>query len=255
MPSVEENLVALTNRSLRTIRTELEFLTDSSVITPQQLSSILSQLPNQTPLHAPLHDAPTPATTALPTPSPQPIPLAQPPTNQMENMHMNEKQNGYFGSASPVPAGPPPPAYGASPAPAGPPSLGVCEALYAYNPTDAGDLAVMPNDRITVIEHMNADWWRGRNERTKQEGIFPRSYVKVLEEGQGMPPPGPPPSNYGNMPLDVSQGSSSAPGAPGEPQKESKVQQQGKKFGKKMGNAAIFGAGATIGSNIVNSIF
>lgn len=30
---------------------------------------------------------------------------------------------------------------------------------------------------------------------------------------------------------------------------------QGKKFGKKLGNAAIFGAGATIGGNIVNSIF
>lgn len=35
----------------------------------------------------------------------------------------------------------------------------------------------------------------------------------------------------------------------------SKTQEQGKKFGKKLGNAAIFGAGATIGSNIVNSIF
>lgn len=31
--------------------------------------------------------------------------------------------------------------------------------------------------------------------------------------------------------------------------------EQGKKFGKKLGNAAIFGAGATIGGNIVNSIF
>lgn len=35
----------------------------------------------------------------------------------------------------------------------------------------------------------------------------------------------------------------------------SKVEEGGKKFGKKLGNAAIFGAGATIGSNIVNSIF
>jgi LAS seventeen-binding protein 1/2 len=34
-----------------------------------------------------------------------------------------------------------------------------------------------------------------------------------------------------------------------------KFGEQGKKFGKKLGNAAIFGAGATIGSNIVNSIF
>ncbi|KAI5305890.1 hypothetical protein KEM55_008807, partial [Ascosphaera atra] len=35
----------------------------------------------------------------------------------------------------------------------------------------------------------------------------------------------------------------------------SKVEEGGKKFGKKIGNAAIFGAGATIGSNLVNSIF
>jgi LAS seventeen-binding protein 1/2 len=34
-----------------------------------------------------------------------------------------------------------------------------------------------------------------------------------------------------------------------------KGQEMGKKFGKKLGNAAIFGAGATIGGNIVNSIF
>lgn len=40
-----------------------------------------------------------------------------------------------------------------------------------------------------------------------------------------------------------------------EPRKPSKFEENGKKFGKKMGNAAIFGAGATIGSNIVNGIF
>ena len=54
------------------------------------------------------------------------------------------------------------------------------------------------------------------------------------------------------MPLQVSQaGSSTNPDA----RKYGKVEEQGKKFGKKLGNAAIFGAGATIGSNIVNGIF
>ncbi len=119
---------------------------------------------------------------------------------------------------------------------------------------------------------MNADWAKGRNERTGMEGIFPRSYVAIIDEkgalGRYQPPPPPMQSNYGNMPVDVSQGgSSSAPG------KESKLNANGKKFGKKMGNAgeclfpslrlpkfakshsAIFGAGATIGSNIVNGIF
>lgn len=41
----------------------------------------------------------------------------------------------------------------------------------------------------------------------------------------------------------------------GEGKVPSKVEEGGKKFGKKLGNAAIFGAGATIGGNIVNSIF
>jgi hypothetical protein len=42
---------------------------------------------------------------------------------------------------------------------------------------------------------------------------------------------------------------------PTEPAKPGKGGEMGKKFGKKLGNAAIFGAGATIGGNIVNSIF
>lgn len=62
----------------------------------------------------------------------------------------------------------------------------------------------------------------------------------------------PSPSSYGNLPLQVSQtGTVVGP----EGRKYSKLEEQGKKFGKKMGNAAIFGAGATIGSNIVNGIF
>ena len=152
--------------------------------------------------------------------------------------------------------------------------MATASALYEYHPSDAGDLAIVPNDRIFITEFMNADWAKGRNERTGMEGIFPRSYVNVLDEknGMGQPPPPPAQSNYGNMPLDVSQAGSSVP-----PKQASKFEQNGKKFGKKMGNAgmsmtlrracrhhswyvadpltAIFGAGATIGSNIVNGIF
>lgn len=62
--------------------------------------------------------------------------------------------------------------------------------------------------------------------------------------------PTPTHSEYGNMPLTLANGQM----AP-DPKKPSKLEEHGKKFGKKMGNAAIFGAGATIGSNIVNGIF
>jgi len=226
---------AMTNRSLRTIRTELEFLADASVITPQQLSSILSQLPSQTPLHIPLHSQDS--TPALEQSASRPY---SPPSSQLSNTSLNEKTASQPQYASPAP----PPAYQA------PPVLSIASALYAYTPTDAGDLALQPHDRIHVLEHMNNDWWRGRNERTNSEGIFPRSYVRVLDEKPAPPILSPQPTTpYGNLPLEISQG-----GLPNG-RRPSKLEEQGKKFGKKMGNAAIFGAGATLGSNIVNGIF
>lgn len=85
----------------------------------------------------------------------------------------------------------------------------------------------MTNDHFTG--------WRGRNERTGQEGIFPSSYVDVIsDKGAAAPPP---PSGYGNMPLEVSQSGST----PGQPEgKNGKVEEHGKKFGKKMGNAGMW---------------
>lgn len=114
---------------------ELEFLTDSSIISPQQLSSILAQLPAQTQLHAPIH---SPSNGASPTP----------PVSHFSNINLNEKAN-YDVVANPAP---PPPAYAAAPQ-----ILSIAVALYAYTPTDAGDLALQPNDRIQVTEHMNND--------------------------------------------------------------------------------------------------
>ena len=105
-------------------------------------------------------------------------------------------------------------------------------------PSDAGDLAISPNDRISITEFMNADWAKGRNERTGQEGIFPRSYVTILDEKNlvsSIAPPPPTPqqmSSYGNMPLDVSYSGGGGGGS-------SKFDEQGKKFGKKLGNAGM----------------
>lgn len=116
---------------------------------------------------------------------------------------------------------------------------------------------------------MNQDWWMGQNTRTGREGIFPRNYVLVEQETKAPVPQygypaqpsyaqGPPqqknPYDSSVPPVAIAQGSG---GPSGEEQKEgpSKLEKHGKKFGKKLGNAAIFGAGATIGGNIVNSIF
>lgn len=96
---------------------------------------------------------------------------------------------------------------------------------------------------------MNADWAKGRNERTGLEGIFPRSYVNILDE---KPPPqqqqqygyGARPlsstgggTSYGNLPMEVSQGGGGVQGGAAGG-KESKLGANGKKFGKKLGNAS-----------------
>lgn len=159
---------------------------------------------------------------------------------------LNEKSENYY---TPTPSSQPqqpPPAYGAPAPQANWPPLCTATALYAYTSADAGDLELQPNDHITVIEYMNPEWWKGKSSRTGQEGIFPRSYVKVVEEKGAQQNTS---NNYGNMPLEVSGAGN------GDGKVPAKGQEMGKKFGKKLGNAAIFGAGATIGGNIVNSIF
>ena len=152
-------------------------------------------------------------------PLPAPIPL------------FNEKQSSDFYAPSPAPALPPP-AYATSL----PAAVASATALYEYKSTDPGDLILLPNDHISITEFMNADWAKGRNERTGAEGIFPRSYIKIIDERNAVSlPPRPTPSNYGNLPLDVSQSGSGAASG-----KESKFNENGKKFGKKLGNASKF---------------
>ncbi|KAF2994167.1 hypothetical protein E8E13_001150 [Curvularia kusanoi] len=231
---------AMINRSLGDIKNNLTFLLESEVISRSQHDAMLQQLPVS---------AENPSR-ALGTTTP-----AQSVTNQLSQMNLapshtptpapaaSEKKQQNIGYYAENPA---PPAYPS--APAAPMVLTHATALYQYNAQDAGDLALMPNDKIAVTEYMNAEWWKGKNERTGAEGIFPASYVRKEEKSMAAPAP----SNYGNMPLDVSNGAQAAPAASGEP---SKFEQGGKKFGKKLGNAAIFGAGATIGGKIVNGIF
>ena len=190
---------------------------DASVITPQQLSSLLSQIPAQTALHAPLSVGALPG--AVPANDAA-------PTAPMANLNVRDqdekKQPNSFYQPSPAPTPAPPPAY-AAPPPSMPP-LAQATALYAYNGTDPGDLELQPNDHINVTEYMNAEWWKGRSSRTGQEGIFPRSYVRVIENA----PPALASNNYGNMPLEVSgqgEGTGKVPG---------KGEEMGKKFGKKV---------------------
>lgn len=145
---------------------ELEFLCEASVINPQQLSSILAELPAEgvsrqqpapepapAPVAVPVQQPPPPVQQPVQPPpapySPPPAPYA-PPTNQFANTTLNEKAPA---PAQQYPSPPvPPPAYAQAP-----PALSTASALYAYTPTDPGDLALQPYDRIQVLEHMNND--------------------------------------------------------------------------------------------------
>jgi hypothetical protein len=140
-------------------------------------------------------------------------PAAQQVTNQLSQMNLQPTP-----SHTPTPAAsekksnigyyaenPAPPAYPS--APAAPMVLTYATALYQYNAQDAGDLALSPNDKIAVTEYMNAEWWKGKNERSGAEGIFPASYVRKEEKAMGVPAP----SNYGN----IQRGGFGAPGGAG----------------------------------------
>ncbi|KAH8725009.1 SH3 domain-containing protein [Phaeosphaeriaceae sp. PMI808] len=237
---------AMVNRALGDIKNNIQFLVEANILTSAQHDTIIAQLPVSAENTArALPAVPTSALSQMninnqPTPAASPAPAA-------ETKAVNV---GYYSDVNAHNA--PPPAYPSAPAaPIGPPVLAYASALYQYNAQDAGDLALMPNDRVIVTEYMNAEWWKGKNERTGMEGIFPASYVRK-EESKAMSaatPSAPAPTNYGNMPLDVSNGAQQPP------QEPTKMEQNGKKFGKKLGNAAIFGAGATIGGKIVNGIF
>lgn len=186
---------------------------------------------------------------------------ASPPTKAFSNLDVKSKS-------------PAPPSYEDTPPPSLPsrntntkPIVAHARALYKYQGADERDVAFDKDDKISVFEYMNQDWWLGQNTRTGQEGIFPRNYVFVEREEKapvqplyGYPPQqaqnyqgGPPrhqnPYNASNPQVAISEdGDHQDPGP-------SKLEQNGKKFGKKLGNAAIFGAGATIGGKIVNGIF
>jgi hypothetical protein len=197
----------------------LQFLVESNVLTSAQHDAISSQLPVSAENSARAFPAAPIAQLSQMNIQSEPTP---PPEKKNSNI-------GYYADTTTTNA--PPPAYPSVPAaPVGPVVLAHASAMYQYNAQDAGDLALMPNDRVVVTEYMNNEWWKGRNERTGMEGIFPASYVRKEENSKAVTPaytPGPPaPTNYGN-----------------------------KKFGKKLGNAAIFGAGASIGGKIVNGIF
>ncbi|KAK0729912.1 hypothetical protein B0H67DRAFT_477478 [Lasiosphaeris hirsuta] len=280
--SEERQRVIEANRSLRNIKNELEALLEKGILSDDAFDSIQSLLPTESSISASGGRASAPQRAAgLPTPTATPSSPAAPPSYAQST-----------GSSTPTSGPPPLPGRNQPPAaPPGKPVLAHAKALYKYAASDARDCNLERGDRVAVYEYMNADWWMGKNLRTGQEGIFPKSYVEPEAapvpapshvaggwnekanvdatyqgyQGYQAPPQpqyAPGPGGYPAPPGQMNPYNAHAPpmamANQGQQQQEeggSKVGETGKKIGKKLGNAAIFGAGATIGSNLVNSIF
>ncbi|KAK9477189.1 SH3 domain-containing protein [Lipomyces japonicus] len=251
---------ALINRSLTTVHTELDFLRSSKVITEQAFDQI---------------------SRSLPTFYKAGLSTADRPDNKLPENHLHEKSD--FNNSAQQSFSVTPPQYSSVP-PAQ--QFQLAEAIYDYNSTDSADLPLYRGAHIIVLEKVNPDWWRGRDEKSGQEGIFPSSYVRPIDNYGTSQYFGSQEKQYNSysvqhlqpQPQSYSYSSPQYYAPPLTPQQavgqndtlsiqqQQQQQQQGthaessferhsKKFGKKLGNAAIFGAGATIGSNIVNSIF
>merc|ERR1712039_155023 len=90
MAPLEEMHTANVNRSIRTIKAELEYLCDASIISPQQLSDLLQRMPEQTALHAPI------SVGAIPQGTPGAL---HPPTSPLHNLNLqNANRNRANGS-------------------------------------------------------------------------------------------------------------------------------------------------------------
>ncbi|KAG9247126.1 hypothetical protein BJ878DRAFT_539588 [Calycina marina] len=218
----ERNKIIGNNRSLRNIKNELETLAENGAISDAAFDEIMKYLPAESTLGATSRGGRA---------------AAPPPSASMEKLSMNDN---------------PPPSYQST----GPPALPTrnststpkpkevmrASALYTYE--SVGDCCFNVGDEIIVMKIVNDDWWVGKNAKTGSEGAFPKTYVQ--------PRNGSSTGNYYNgenavPPMQISEQA-------GEKQ-PSKGREMGEKFGKKLGSAAIFGAGATIGGNIVNGIF
>ena len=260
---------------------ELETLLEKDVLTDSSYASIMALLPTESSLSS-TSLAKTGASAAAPpaitdrTPT---ISKASPAVAVASSEAASGAPPAY--SKTPMSSAPALPARQHShPAAPEKPILCKARALYNYAAQDSRDCSFDKDDVIHVYEYMNADWWMGQNSRTGSEGIFPRTYIELVQDGgddknastwrsekaagtaaAAGAYPNPPPPGAGNPyhsdapPMAIAEGGGSHYGQGQAGEGENQGKEMGKKFGKKLGNAAIFGAGATMGSKLVNSIF
>ncbi|KAI8338194.1 SH3 domain-containing protein [Chlamydoabsidia padenii] len=246
----DPHIMPFAKHMLSSIQKDLILLKDHHVLDDSTLQSILSLLPT---MHTNKPPLPTRQSTASPRQSTTdhiPVPISTPRLPA-------RRSNG--DNPQPTTEKSAPPSYAAAT---------MVEAIYDYNAEDpTTDLSFRKGDKIQVIEHVNDDWWRGTlHDRT---GIFPQNHVQQLpaqnESPYQMITPSqpysyPPPPDmiqhqaastttyaYPPPPMAVSTGSSV--------EGQGKVSNMAKKFGSRVGEAAVFGFGATVGSEAAHAIF
>jgi hypothetical protein len=254
---------------------ELEALAEREFITDEQYDLILRTLPAEAALHNATSPVPSRSTTATSSVTDGFAAMSISDRNSSATTISNNPPPSYSAPAPLPPRNPPQPQHK---------EVAHVVALYRYHDPDPRDLNFEAGDHISVTEYCNPEWGSGRNVRTGEEGIFPRNYVRIESTPSALAQPAQPSYNdektsgYYGVPQPTL---SSYPGQQGYPQppppgpsspydgpvppmqvanqptehQPGKGAEMGKKFGKKLGNAAIFGAGASIGSNLVNSIF
>lgn len=248
---------AYVNRVLANLRHDLDFLADVGAINEQAKKEIQDRLPEK-----------------FTQPEQRKQDVQQAPAQQQQPQQpQHARTNGDQQEAAPPQQAQPVPSPAMNPAQMRPanamqaPALGMVEAMYEFSSTDPGDLSIHPGERIQITEYCNQDWLRGRNGYGK-EGIFPRSYCRMLGPPPAGPPAGPhfqgpaPPYNGGypgekqeyNPPLQHAATAPSEAPAQQQQQPHHRFGPAATKIGGKLGNSFLFGAGATMGADVVNAI-
>jgi hypothetical protein len=75
------------------------------------------------------------------------------------------------------------------------PVLKMLVSLYSYDKTEDNELTFGEGEAIALLEENDSGWWKGRLERTGEEGLFPSNFVEEQGKPQSDVADGPAPIN------------------------------------------------------------
>ncbi|KAJ3315817.1 cytoskeletal protein binding protein [Boothiomyces sp. JEL0838] len=64
----------------------------------------------------------------------------------------------------------------------------VAIALYDYEPVESGELAIVENDMLIVLDNSDPDWWLVKHLKKHGEGLVPKTYVELQTPGVARKP-------------------------------------------------------------------